>query len=208
MKPYLIFLVLIPVSLSSFSQPFHGGFLAGITASQVDGDSHAGYNKLGFQGGVFISALLTQTLEARFEIRYAGRGALNPASEDNTGFYKLGLHYIDLPLLAAIRIKKFGSVELGLIPGYMFAARGEDDAGELPKEYLVDFHKFDLGILLGVGVQVSKKISLNFRYSYSILSIRDLESAGAYYSWFGKLFGHSTGDYNNYLSFGVNYLIK
>jgi hypothetical protein len=208
MKPYLIFLVLIPVSLAGFSQPFHGGIMAGFTAAQVDGDSHAGFNKLGFQGGVFVSALLTQTLEARLEIRYAGRGALNPASEDNTGFYKLSLHYIDLPLLAAVKIKKIGSIEVGLIPGYMFAAQGEDDGGELPDEYLVDFHKFDLGTLLGVGIQISKKISLNFRYSYSILSIRDLESAGAYYSWFGKLFGYSTGDYNNYLSFGVNYLIR
>ena len=95
---------------------------------------------------------------------------------------KLGLHYIDLPVSAAFRIKKLGSVEVGLVPGYLFAARGEDDDGKLPEDYLVDFRKFDLGTLVGMNINITEKICLNIRYSYSIFSIRDLESAGAYYS--------------------------
>ena len=54
------------------------------------------------QGGVFVSTALTPYLDARLEIKYAARGARNPASDDNTGAYKLGLHYIDLPVLAAL----------------------------------------------------------------------------------------------------------
>jgi hypothetical protein len=177
-------------------------------ASQVDGDSYAGFDKLGFQGGVFISTALTHGIDARMEIKFTSRGAKNPASDDNTGFYKLTLYYIDLPVLAAFKIKQLGSIELGLIPGYLFATSGEDDAGKLPDEYLVDFHKFDLGTLMGLNYNLSGKIALNFRYSYSILSIRDLGSDNDYYSWFGNLFGFSEGDYNNYMTFGVNYLIK
>jgi|WetSurMetagenome_2_1015567.scaffolds.fasta_scaffold74927_3 hypothetical protein len=190
------------------AQPFHGGIMIGFTASQVDGDSYAGYNKLGLLGGAFISTSLTRLFDARLEIRYAARGAVNPASKDNTGFYKLGLHYIDLPLLASVRIKQIGAIELGLVPGYLFAAQGRDDDGKLPGDYLVSFRKFDLGTLVGVKINITPKITLNFRYSYSIFSIRDLESAGAYYSWFGKLFGHSRGDFNNYLTSGINYLLK
>jgi len=209
MKQILLFLLLISGSMvTTLSQPFHGGIVAGFITAQVDGDSYAGFNKLGLQGGVFISTALTHCLDARLEIKYAARGARNPASEDNTGAYKLGLHYIDLPLLGSLRIKQFGSLELGLVPGYLFAARGEDEEGKLPEEYLVAFRKFDLGTLIGVNINISSKIALNARYSYSIFSIRDLESAGAYYSWFGKLFGHSQGDYNNYLMFGINYLLK
>jgi hypothetical protein len=48
---------------------------------------------------------------------------------------------------------------------------------------------------------------MNVRYSYSLFSIRDQESAGAYYSWVGRIFGHSVGDYNNYLTFAVSYQI-
>ena len=42
----------------------------------------------------------------------------------------LRLHYIDLPVSAAIKIKKYGSVEIGLIPGYLVCRqRGRRDNG-------------------------------------------------------------------------------
>jgi len=205
MKRLCVFLTLVMICLPGFPQPFHGGLTAGICASQVDGDSYAGYNKLGFQGGVYVTAELTGLLDARLEIRYASRGAVNPASKDNTGYYKLALNYIDLPIMAVVRIKKFGLVEAGLVPGYMFHAGGRKDEGSID---FGSFRKFDLGTLLGAGFQISPKLTVEVRYSYSILSIRDLESAGAYYSWFGKLFGRSRGDFNNYLTLGVSYQLK
>jgi hypothetical protein len=201
-------LLLCVLTSSGFSQPFHGGVILGISASQVDGDSYAGYNKLGMQGGVFVSTALTPMMAACLEIKYTGRGARNPASDDNTGSYQLALHYIDLPVLLDIQTRSLVSVELGLIPGYLFAVQGKDDAGNLPDEYLVGFRKFDLGILVGLRFTITDKFAVNLRFSYSLFSIRDPESAGSYYSWFGKLFGHSQGDYNNYLTFGCNYLIK
>jgi hypothetical protein len=208
MRQSLLLLLLILFRIDLPAQFFHGGILAGFSASQVDGDSYAGFDKLGFMGGVFISTTLTEHVEARLEIKYTGRGAKNPPSDDNTGAYKLGLHYIDLPVLVTILIKHPVHIELGLVPGYLFAAGGEDDAGDLPEEYLVDFRKFDLGTLLGLTFQVTPKTEVNVRYCYSILSIRDPESAGSYYSWFGKLFGHSMGDFNNYLTLGISYTLK
>jgi hypothetical protein len=208
MKKIWLLLASFFVPMACFAQPFHGGVTGGLTASQVDGDSYSGYNKPGLQGGVFISTGLLPYLDARLEIKYSSRGARNPASDDNTGAYKLSLHYIDVPVMAVIKIKKFGGIELGLIPGYLFAASGEDDAGKFSEEYLVAFRKFDLGTLVGANINLSKRISLSIRYSYSIFSIRDLETAGAYYSWFGKIFGHSRGDFNNYIALGLNYEIK
>jgi opacity protein-like surface antigen len=208
MKRWLPYVLLIMFSQSAQAQVFHGGILLGLTASQVDGDSYAGYDRLGILGGVYVSTELTHYLDARLEIRYASRGARNPASEDNTGSYLLSLHYIDIPVMGALKIKNYGSFELGLVPGYMFAANGEDDAGTLPEEYLVDFHKFDLGLLLGANIRITPKVTVSVRYTYSIFSIRDLESAGAYYSWFGKIFGNSRGDFNNYLSLGLNYQLR
>ena len=204
----LIVLLAFAICLQVISQPFHGGLLGGLTASQVDGDSYAGYNRVGLQGGVFVSTLFTGNLGARLEIKYTSRGARKPVTSDNTEIYKLNLHYVDLPVLLTLQVKKIGQLELGLVPGYLFAAGGEDDGGELPEDFLVDFRKFDLGTLMGLNLGVSPRIAVNLRYSYSIFSIRDLESAGAYYSWFGKLFGHSRGDFNNYLTFAVSYMLK
>lgn len=182
------------------AQPFIGGITAGFTAAQVDGDSYAGYNRLGFQGGVFVLSQLTPVWGARLEIRYASRGALYSVRDNPSVYYRLGLHYIDLPLSATASLGRYGSLEAGLVPGYLFAATGRDAGGTLPKDYLVEFRKFDLGTLLGVQVTLTKVLSLNVRYSYSLRSIRDPDLSGSYYSWFGKLFGHSHGDFNNYLT--------
>lgn len=208
MKRAIILILCLPILSTAFSQSFKGGIFAGITASQVDGDSYAGYDKLGIMGGVYVSRDILPYLDARLEIRYAQRGARNPASEDNTGAYLLALHYIDIPLMASFRIKDYGTADIGLIPGYMFAAHGEDDGGRFPDDYLVDFRKFDMGTLIGITIRITEKASVSIRYSYSIFTIRDLESAGAYYSWFGKIFGHSRGDFNNYLSLAINYRLK
>ncbi len=37
------------------AQEFNAGIFGGVTASQVDGDSYGGYNKLGFTAGVFVN---------------------------------------------------------------------------------------------------------------------------------------------------------
>ena len=207
-KKIWFLLTLVSCAAAFHAQSFQGGILFGITGSQVDGDSYAGYNKPGFQGGVFIHRDLTPHLAIGLEIKYTGRGARNPASDDNTGFYKLSLHYIDIPVYGAIHIHDLVALDIGLIPGYLFTAKGEDDAGSLPEEYLVDFNKFDLGTLIGISINITPKLAFCLRHSYSLLSIRDLESAGAYYSWFGKLFGHVSGDFNNYLSLSFHYRLQ
>jgi opacity protein-like surface antigen len=209
MKSLLFFaLFLWAINLTLVSQTFKGGILAGVTASQVDGDSYAGYNKAGLYGGVFVTTKLTENLGVRLEIKYTSRGARNRLNEDNSEIYVLRLNYIDIPLMATLRIRELGSFELGVIPGYLFSAGGSDEGGKLPGEYLVDFRKFDMGTLIGASIDITPKFALNARYSYSIFSIRDVESSGAYYSWFGKLFGHANGDYNNYISLGIGYLLK
>ena len=193
---------------SAVAQRFRGGLTGGLTAAQINGDSYSGFDKLGWQGGVFVETELMPVFDARLEIRYASRGARNPAEDDNTGAYFLALHYIDLPVLAALKIKKAGAVEIGLVPGYLFTLNGEKDNGILTGEDKAAYHKFDLGTLLGFRVNITGKLAISFRYSYSIFSIRDLDSAGSYYSWFGQLFGHSQGDFNNYLSLGIHYQLK
>lgn len=205
----LILLILISnISITAITQTFHGGILLGLTASQVDGDSYAGFNKAGFQGGVFVNTLFGTFTGAQFEIKYSGRGAQKPVSSDDPEVYKLSLHYIDLPVMFNLIIRERFITEAGLVPGYMFSAGGEDSGGRLTEDRLVDFHKFDLGTLLGLRFKIGQKFSVSARYSYSLLSIRDIETAGAYYSWFGSLIGYRTGDYNNYLSFGLYYEVR
>lgn len=180
----------------------------GITASQIDGDSYAGFNKPGVTAGIFIQYSFSERFQGDMEIRYAMRGAKNPKSDDNTGLYVMNLHYMDVPITIALKIKKIFSLEAGLIPGFLFSSGARDDHGTLPEEYLVDLRKFDLGSSLGCSVDITSKFFLRIRYSYSIFSIRDPHTAGASYSWFGKLLGHTRGDFNNYITTGLYYRIR
>jgi hypothetical protein len=113
-----------------------------------------------------------------------------------------------MPLLVAAKIKEFGSVELGLMPAYLFAANGENSLGKVPPEDLVSFNKFDFLFLTGINIRVVEKLTFNFRYSYSLVSIRKIDTPGNYYNWFGNLFGFSGGDYNNCLTMALYYRLK
>jgi Outer membrane protein beta-barrel domain len=182
--------------------------MAGFVASQVDGDSYSGYNKAGLQGGVFVRTSFTKVFGAQLEIHYTGKGARKPVSSEDPEVYKVSLHYIDVPVLASIGIKQVAAVELGLVPGYLFAKSGEDSGGKLPDEYLVSYKNFDLATLVGIRFNITEKLGVNFRYQYSLVSIRDGDSGAAYYAWPGKLFSDGTGDYNNYLTLGIYWSLK
>jgi hypothetical protein len=190
------------------TQPFHGGILAGFTATQVDGDTYGGYNKAGFQGGVFVNTRLSDLFNAQLEIKYTGKGARKPVNSTDPAVYNLTLHYIDVPLSVNVRVKQIGSAELGLVPAYLFSAKGEDSGGTLPSDYLVTFKKFDLSFMMGINVNIFEKLKLNFRYTYSLLSIRPEKYENGYYTWFGNLFGPKTGQYNNCLLAGLYFQLK
>lgn len=191
------------------AQPFHGGILGGFTATQVDGDTYGGYNKAGFQGGVFVNVRLSDLFNAQLEIKYTGKGARKPVTSTDPEVYNLTLHYIDLPVSVNVRVKQIGSVEMGLVPGYLFSVKGEDSGGSFPSsDYLVTFNKFDFAFMMGINIKVFEKLTLNLRYTYSLVSIRSEEFENGYYSWFGNLFGQKTGQYNNCLMAGVYFQLR
>lgn len=192
----------------SVAQDFSGGIFLGFTASQIDGDSYSGFNKPGATAGVFIQHTFSPVFQGDMEIRYTMRGAKNPKSDDQTGLYVLTLHYMDVPLTLAAKIKGIFSIEGGIIPGFLFASGARDDYGTIPDDYLSEIRKFDLGSSLGGSIALGPKFFFRVRYSYSILSIRNPQSAGASYSWFGKLLGHTRGDFNNYITAGLYYRIR
>lgn len=202
-KLLILFLVFMPQIFHA--QRFDGGLIFGLTASQVDGDTYAGFDKVGLQGGVFVNTLISRKAGLQMEIKYVGRGARKKTTENDPDIYKLTLHYIDIPVLIYYEVQKKIILEAGIVPGYLFTASGEDNGGKLDKDYLVDFKKFDLDWLLGLRYRFNENISAGIRYSYSLFSIRDYVNTSANYSIIANILGYSTGDYNNYLSFGIYY---
>jgi hypothetical protein len=96
---FACFLLLIPAFL--WAQPrFRAGAVAGITASQVDGDLSAGYNKLGLQAGLRVIGRLTQRTDASLEFLFSQRGAQRELIKNKFGDpqYPFTLNYVEVPL--------------------------------------------------------------------------------------------------------------
>jgi opacity protein-like surface antigen len=204
MKKFLI-IVLFAVPVMISAQRFNGGVLVGICASQVDGDTYAGFDKVGLQGGVFVNTKFTKAWGAQMEIKYNGKGARKKTSESDPETYSLTLHYIDLPLMVNFTIQDKFIIDAGFVPGYLFAKNGEEDGIKFSDEEIRAFKKVDLSWLLGLNYKITDNFIVNIRYSYSLFSIRDYENVNANYGIIAQIFGYTNGDYNNFLTMGIYY---
>ena len=196
-KYILLFTVLFPAI--SFSQYFDGGAVVGLSASQVDGDRYRGFNKLGLLGGAYIKRMFTYTVEGQMELRYIMKGAYESENIDNAIYYKLVLHYVDIPVTVHYLYKKNFLLELGVAPEFIVYNREEDEYGETP-EGAPPFHKLTMSAIAGIGYILWDKITFNFRYNYSVVPIRNHPS--------GQTYLLNRGQYNNVLTFAVYYQIS
>lgn len=187
------------------AQRFSGGLLFGMTACQVDGDTYAGFNKIGIQGGMFVNTILYNNIGFQFELKYAGKGAQKVTSTDNILTYKMSLHYIDLPVMITYTIEEHIVIDLGLVSGYLFARHGEKDGYVYQDEDFEEFRKIDFAWLAGVNYKITKNFIINARYSYSLRPIRNVEVADTSYGLIGRTLGYTSGLYNNFLTFGIYY---
>jgi opacity protein-like surface antigen len=201
----LIIIVLFIIPLTTLAQRFYGGALVGLCASQVDGDTYAGFDKLGLQGGVFVNTKFTKAWGAQMEIKYNAKGARKKTSESDRATYSLTLHYIDIPLIINYTILDKFIIDAGFVPGYLFAKKGEEDGIKFSDEEIRAFKKVDLSWLLGLNYKITDNFIANIRYSYSLFSIRDYENVNANYGIIAQIFGYTNGDYNNFLTMGIYY---
>src|ERR1051325_2591243 len=102
-KAFLLTFELALFCSFAFTQQFKVGLATGIVTSQVDGDTHAGYSKLGFYAGGFVTKKFSQTSNwsASFEINYIQKGSRKVPHPDKGDYsiYKLNLNYAEVPLL-------------------------------------------------------------------------------------------------------------
>jgi len=183
----------------TFSQQFEGGILGGLTASQIDGDSYKGYNKVGIQAGAWVQRLFTYTVAGQLELRYVQKGSLHTNKIDDPTYYKAALHYIDIPILAQYIYNEKVIFELGIGPEFLISGKEFDAHSELPEREPY-FNKFTMSAIAGIGYTFWDILTFSARFNYSIIPIRDHPSGQSYLL--------NQGQYNNVLSFAVYYKIS
>ena len=149
------------------------GVYGGITASQVDGDSYSGFNKLGGTAGLFFNKHIDFNLYWQAEIKYVSRGVYKGPSDNDQTLYRSTFHYVEVPLSVHYLVQEKYFFELGSSPELFIAAAYADENGVLNPEGLPDMRKIGLSVFAGAGYWFSERMMVGLRFSYSAIPFRD-----------------------------------
>ncbi len=164
---------------------FYGGLLLGTNFSQVDGDSYAGYHKVGLNAGGIIYMHIAPNLAASMELLFSQKGARGHKAQESgvhtlITAYKIQLNYAEIPVQLNYFDKRkshFGggfsysrlisaSETLETNPPNMPGSAGYLDLSQYP------FEKSDINFILGGNLKLWKGLFLNVRFQYSLIPIR------------------------------------
>ena len=206
LKKFAILLCCGFLTFNMKAQSFSGGFILGLSTSQVGGDNLAGFHKAGLLIGVFANKSIYQNLSFQMEMTYIQKGSENPKIDDvsDANYLKqdISSSYIEIPFLLKYHQSNNFSSEGGIQTAYLIDAYYNDSYGKIESNNMSPFISYDIGLMIGLDYKYSKNISLNTRLSSSIFPIgtEDYDNQ--------EIFGStSKGKYNLVLSFTLHYNI-
>lgn len=181
-KTILTAIVLVLLSFSAKAQYF--GIKGGLNFSNLNVDNVSDKNmRSGYHFGAYANLPITQGFSIQPEVLYSTKGnkanyKFGPISEDVT----TKLNYIDVPILAVIRLGDMAQLEVGPYFGllvnsklkYEGAFEGSDDLDNDA------FKTLDYGIAAGFAVNLSF-LQIGARYNYGLQEIQDSNSAKLIY---------------------------
>ncbi|MEE9372979.1 MAG: outer membrane beta-barrel protein [Saprospiraceae bacterium] len=178
MKLYkLIFLLIFSLFLSPSSrgQGFSGKVIAGINASQLEGDNLKGFNKVGIHTGIGIEFFFLKNAIA-IELLFNQKGSANKVQ--NSGLNQrmsTTLNYLQMPILYSLN-SWYNTNEnfyyISIIGGGYYARLFSTTSSNPGLSSFVDFfRKDDIGAVIGVQYRINKHISTSMRYDQSFLKI-------------------------------------
>lgn len=183
---------------------FYGGVLAGTNFSQVDGDSYAGYHKLGLNVGGIMYAHLGEHLAGSIEILFSQKGSRgHRAQESGNGSviskYRIDLNYAEIPLQINYFDKRRSHFGGGLSYSQLVSSKEDIIAGgQQVNTDTLRFRKADLNLILGGNLHLIKGLFLNLRFQYSLIPIRTKENINLDYG--------RAEQYNNLFTLRLMYL--
>lgn len=203
MRRIIFLFVLLAIPFLSFSQNFKGGLLAGLAATQVDGDGYGGFHRVGGIGGVWVSMPIDYTFTLRTELKVIQKGSykgFKDGSGITTGSYSLRLNYVEMPFL--LEYHRWDNIVpfVGLSGGYLWNFYERRDNHDISQDdESPRFKKVELGIHGGVEYILNRNFSFGATFSYSVIPVRK-HTGNIHYLWHMDL-----GQFNHVLQFVVRY---
>ncbi len=155
---------------------FKGSAVLGFTASQIDGDQLAGYNKLGISGGMKVAVDLNDRFEANLEMLYSQRGSQNRiVFGQATDIQRTHLDYLEIPVYASVKDWYIENEDyykirghLGLSYAYLFNVSSSNG---LFDGNTGDFKTNDISVLAGASYSLSSRWTATVRYTHSFVKM-------------------------------------
>ena len=162
-KKIILLFINILFVLGAYSQGFKGGLHAGLLATQVDGDNHGGYKKMGLFAGAFTHySFANERIKLQFELNYAQKGSRNKLA------FSIKLHQVEPTVLFRWN---FWDNKLFLATGLSFnilASGKRFENQELVPEGIGNkFYVFNVGGIAEIGYSFHEHWGGSFRYLYS-----------------------------------------
>lgn len=189
--------LIIILTISANAQNFNAGFTLGLAATQVDGDSYGGFNKAGPVAGIWIGRNFHDNWFGRMELRYVQKGSYAKTSQESSSFYRIRLHYFEVPLFVGYRFGNSFQALAGFSLGYLGKAEEMTDQGSFPDENIAAFKKYEFAGIGGIEYNYSERWAVGLFFCYSIFPIRPYDNNITY-----RL---DKGQYNQVLEFNVRY---
>ncbi len=207
LNKYKIFFLLFCLSFSPayiFSQAFHGGVMAGLVGSQVAGDTYSGFKKAGMFAGGYVGWEFTKHSGLQLELEYFQKGSRkNPDPEKNDyDQYLFRANYVELPVLYQYKIDWF-ILEAGPSAGFLMGYYEEKDYQTISN--LQGYNRparVTLQLNAGIRFLIREKFGFDFRYNFSLLNIRSVNTTGDVW----RLWGY--GQFNDALVLSFFYQFK
>ncbi len=200
-KHIIYTLLLVVITTISKAQFFDAGLKIGLVASQVDGDTYSGYDKLGFDIGAYVNYHLTQKTSIQMELEFIQKGSSHTPNYEigDMEQYLLRLNYIQVPVLWHYQASSLISFETGPAFGVLMSSFEEKYESPVVNH---PFRKFALNYVLGLEYNLNTNWKANIRIDYSLLALRQNPYVGdrnIFFQW---------GQFNNAIVLSFQYIIK
>jgi hypothetical protein len=149
------------------------GVKGGLNVSNLYVDNVDDENaRFGFNVGVYGQVLSSDVFALQPELLFSTKGSKNEILGETV---KFNLNYLDLPVLAVIKLGESAEIHVGPYFSYLLNANVDVDGGtyEPDKD---DFKAFDVGLSGGLGLNFGA-IQVGARYNYGLMEIADSNAA-------------------------------
>ncbi len=180
LKSNLILFIVFCLSVAQMqAQTFKAGLVIGVTASQINGDESAGFNKPGLEGGIKSLVNINQKSDLSLEILYSQRGAKDEANAGTVqNIYRTT--YVAVPIIYSYKdwvAEDYFRLhfQAGLSYGRLIDAELDNEVDNTA--FVEAWNENDLSFLVGATYFVNKKFGITFRYNRSILRLYQFDEA-------------------------------